>query len=173
MENNFLERLNNEILVCQGANATNLISKGLDISRSPARWLIDHPKEVEEHVREFVDAGSDIILCSSAGANRFHLKKYGLEDKVADFNLEMARLWREITPRDRFLVATLYSTGQLIEPVGEAAFEEIYDSYREQMARLGRNRGTPMNLCASLRYHCLIYYGYSNNIPGELMEKNP
>ena len=136
MANNFLERLNKDVLVCQGANATNLISKGLDISRSPASWLIDHPKEVEEHVREFVDAGSDIILCSSASANRFHLKKYGFQDKVADFNLEVARLWREITPKDRLLAATLYSTGQFLEPVGEATFEEIYESYHEQMTHL-------------------------------------
>lgn len=136
METDFLERLNNEVLVCQGANATNLISKGLDVSRSPARWLIEHPKVVEEHILEFVDAGSDIILCSSAGANRFHLKKYGLQDKVADFNLEVARLWREITPKDRLLLATLYSTGQLLEPAGDATFEEIYESYHEQMTIL-------------------------------------
>ena len=130
--------MNNEVLVCQGANATNLISKGLDISRSPARWFIDHPKEVEEHVQEFVDAGSDIILCSSTSSNRFHLKKYGLQDKIADFNLEVANLWREITPKDRLLLATLYSTGQFMEPAGETTFEEIYESYHEQMTHLAK-----------------------------------
>lgn len=135
-----LESLKKEILVSMGALGTNLTSKGLDLGGCIVEWLLNHPQEVEEFVKEFVDAGSDLIEIGSASANRFRLEPYGLKDKAAEFNHQVAELWREVTPQDCFLVATLGITTKFLEPFGEATFEEIYDSYYEQVINLVKGR---------------------------------
>lgn len=43
-----------------------------------------NPGIVQEIHREYVRSGADIIKTNTFGANRFKLRKYGLNDNVAD-----------------------------------------------------------------------------------------
>jgi 5-methyltetrahydrofolate--homocysteine methyltransferase len=138
MAANLLESLKKEILVGMGALGTNLTSSGLNLGECIVTWLLDHPKEVEKMVRQFVDAGSDMIEVASAATNRFRLQPYGLQEKTAEFSFQITKLWREVTPPDRILLGTLGITSRFLEPAGDATFEEIYDSYYEQVANVAK-----------------------------------
>jgi len=130
--------LKKKILVGMGALGTNLAPSGFELGECIVTWLLDHPGVVERLVREFVDAGSDLIEVASAAANRFRLQPYGLQEKAAEFNFQITRLWREVTPSDRILLGTLGITSRFLEPAGEATFDEIYDSYYGQVENIAR-----------------------------------
>ena len=138
MADNLLEVLENKVLVSMGATGTNLVPRGLDMGGCIAEWELDHPREIESLIREFIDAGSDVIEVGSAPANRFRLQPYGFQDRAAEWNFELARMWREATPPDRFLIGSLGVTSKILEPAGEATFDEIYESYCEQVENLAK-----------------------------------
>ena len=60
-------------LLADGATGTNLFTMGLTSGDSPELWNAEHPDRIESLHRAFVDAGSDIILTNSFGANRRRL----------------------------------------------------------------------------------------------------
>jgi 5-methyltetrahydrofolate--homocysteine methyltransferase len=138
MAHNLLEILEKKVLVSMGATGTNLVSLGLDMGGCIAEWELNHPREVEGLIKEFLDAGSDVIEVGSAPANRFRLQPYGFQSRAAEWNFELARLWREATPPGRFLIASLGITSRILEPAGDATFDEIYESYCEQVVNLAK-----------------------------------
>lgn len=71
-------------LVTDGAWGTQLQALGLDVGACPDTWNLTEPEKVEQVAAANVDAGSDVILTNTFGANRFMLGRHGLEDKVAD-----------------------------------------------------------------------------------------
>ena len=70
-------------LLADGATGTNLFAMGLTSGDSPELWNAVHPDRIESLHRAFVDAGSDIILTNSFGANRRRLMLHGLEARDA------------------------------------------------------------------------------------------
>jgi methionine synthase I (cobalamin-dependent) len=60
-------------LLADGAAGTNLFAMGLTSGDSPELWNAEYPDRIESLHRAFVDAGSDIILTNSFGANRRRL----------------------------------------------------------------------------------------------------
>ena len=59
---------------------------GPAVGRLPRRVEPHQPGEVEEVARAYVEAGSQVILTNTFGANRFILARHGLADKVAEIN---------------------------------------------------------------------------------------
>jgi methionine synthase I (cobalamin-dependent) len=65
-------------LLADGATGTNLFAIGLTSGDSPELWNAVHPDRTQSLHRAFVDAGADIILTNSFGANRRRLMLHGL-----------------------------------------------------------------------------------------------
>ena len=78
-------------LLADGATGTNLFEMGLMSGDPPEIWLLEHPDRIRALHRSFVEAGADIILTNSFGANRFRLKLHGLESRAAEINALAAR----------------------------------------------------------------------------------
>src|SRR5829696_9856913 len=85
-----------DCLLADGATGTNLFDMGLMSGEPPEIWLIEQPDRIRALHRSFVDAGADIILTNSFGANRFRLKLHGLETRALELNATAARLAREV-----------------------------------------------------------------------------
>ena len=64
---------------------TELQKRGLVAGSAPELWNWKNPDEVQAVAASYVQAGSDIILTNTFGANRFVLAPHGLKDKVAEF----------------------------------------------------------------------------------------
>ena len=60
----------NRVLLADGATGTNLFAAGLTAGDPPDLWNIDNPEAITGLYRSFVDAGADMILTNTFGANR-------------------------------------------------------------------------------------------------------
>jgi 5-methyltetrahydrofolate--homocysteine methyltransferase len=138
MAADLLDALARRVLISTGATGTNLASRGMDMGECVVKWELEHPQEVEDLMRQFIDAGSEVIEVGSGGANRFRLQPYGLQDHAAEFNFQLARLWREMTPVDCFLLGSIGVTSRFLKPAGNLTFEEMYEGYCEQIENLAR-----------------------------------
>ena len=69
-----LDRLGKELLFFDGGMGTLLQAGGLKPGELPETWNITHPEQITEIHRNYIQAGSDIILTNTFGANalKFH-----------------------------------------------------------------------------------------------------
>ncbi len=72
---------------------TMLYSKGIHLHACFDELNLTNPGIVQEVHRESVQSRVDTIETNTFGANRFKLKKYGLNDKVAEINRSGAQGW--------------------------------------------------------------------------------
>ena len=69
-----------------GAWATQLQGRGLALGACPDAWNLAQPDVVEQVARAYVEAGSQVILSNTFGANRFILARHNLADQVVAIN---------------------------------------------------------------------------------------
>ena len=108
-------------LLADGATGTNLFAMGLTSGDLPELWNAEHPDRIESLHRAFVDAGSDIILTNSFGANRRRLMLHKLEGRTRELNRLAAGIARKVADKARRPVVVAGSvgpTGDLLAPLG-------------------------------------------------------
>jgi len=133
----FLERLRaGDVLLADGATGTMLQSTGLDTGKVPEAWLLERPEQVRLLHRQYVEAGSDLILSCSFGGTHFRLANDGLADCVAEVNRRAAELAREAAGEEVWVAGDMGPTGQLLAPLGRLTTEEVAAAYAQQVAGL-------------------------------------
>ena len=80
----FLERLQQSVLLCDGAMGTMLYARGVFINRCFDELNLSSPDLVLGIHAEYLKAGADVIETNTFGANRYKLIRHGLEGKVAE-----------------------------------------------------------------------------------------
>lgn len=127
-----------QIILLDGAMGTMLMSKGLEAGQAPERMNLDRPDVVKEVHRAYIEAGSNIILTNTFGANRFRLQRHGLDDRVREINLAAAKLAREVADEYSNVVVagSVGPTGELMAPFGKLNFEDALQAFAEQVAGL-------------------------------------
>ena len=132
-----LERLQRgDPLISDGATGTYLQEHGLEPGGCPEELNVSQPEVVKAMAREYFDAGSDLVLTNSFGANRFMLKKYGYGDGVREFNRLAAEHARSQAPPGRYVIGSIGPTGEFLEPLGEVSEAEMLDAFVEQATAL-------------------------------------
>ncbi len=129
----------NPYLLADGAMGTMLMSIGLDPGDAPEEWNLAHPDEVRAIHRNYIQAGSDIILTNSFGGTRFRLRRHRIQERVAELNQAAAKLARaeaHIASGPVAVAGSMGPSGELIEPVGLLSFSEARDGFAEQAAAL-------------------------------------
>ena len=81
---NIRERLGKELLFLDGGMGTLLQAEGLAPGELPETWNIEHPEKVEAIHRRYYEAGSDVVLANTFGANvcKFHDDRYTVEEVI-------------------------------------------------------------------------------------------
>ena len=126
-------------LLADGATGTSLFAMGLTSGDSPELWNAEHPDRIEALHQAFVDAGADIILTNSFGANRRRLALHGLERRARELNRLAAENARNVADRAgrRVVVAgSVGPTGDLLAPLGPLSKDEAIDVFVEQIEGL-------------------------------------
>jgi methionine synthase I (cobalamin-dependent) len=126
-------------LLADGATGTNLFAMGLASGDSPELWNAEHADRVESLHQAFVDAGADIILTNSFGANRRRLMLHKLEGRTRELNRLAAQNARKVADRAGRPVVVAGSvgpTGDLIAPLGPLSEDEVVDVFAEQIEGL-------------------------------------
>ncbi|MFO7820291.1 MAG: homocysteine S-methyltransferase family protein [Halanaerobacter sp.] len=128
----FLKRLEEEILVLDGAMGTELHKKGLEVGECPEKLNLERPEILTEIHSSYVAAGSDIIQTNTFGATRVKLNEYNLGEQVAEINTQAVRLAQEAAKEDTLIAASMGPTGNLIAPMGDFPFQAAYHAFAEQ-----------------------------------------
>ena len=139
MRQSILERLQaGEVLISDGATGTYLQQRGLEPGGCPEEFNASHPKVVQGMAKDYFDSGSDMVLTNSFGGSRFMQKKYGYEDRVAEFNqLAASHAASQKPGPDRYVLGSIGPTGEMMEPLPDGVSEsEMYDALTEQAAAL-------------------------------------
>ncbi len=136
MREPFLERIDKRAVVCDGAMGTMLYSKGISLSRCYDELNAAMPQLVKEVHLAYVKAGSEVLETNTFGANKFRLEKFGLGEKVREFNLAGARLAREVAGDDLYVAGAVGPLGIRLEPLGLTSREEARGAFRDQITAL-------------------------------------
>src|SRR5467141_1693448 len=137
MAADFLTRLKQSPVLCDGATGTLLYAKGIFINRCYDELNLSQPDLIRELHREYMQAGAEIIETNTFGGNSFRLARHSLENRVHEINLAGARLAKEAAKSFDVLVAgSVGPMGVRIEPLGKTSFEEARAAFREQIAAL-------------------------------------
>src|SRR3984885_10433986 len=137
MTPDFLTRLKQTPVLCDGAMGTLLYAKGIFINRSYDELNLSQPDLIRGIHHEYLQAGAEIIETNTFGANSFRLARHSLADKVDDINRAGVRLAREAAKSfDVWVAASVGPLGTRIEPLGKTSFQEAREAFRQQIQAL-------------------------------------
>lgn len=132
-----LDRLGKELLYFDGGMGTLLQERGLKPGELPETWNLEHADEIVEIHRQYFEAGSDIVLSNTFGANaiKFHNSDYSLKEIVtaAISHVKKAALLGVHDGRKVYTALDVGPTGKLLKPMGDLSFEEAYEAFKETM----------------------------------------
>lgn len=131
-----MELFNKLPLILDGAIGTELQKLGYAPGGCMEEWILENPDILIELQRDYVQAGSDIIYAPTFGANRLALGKYGIGEKVCEYNLRLVELSQKATSGKAMVAGDVAPTGEPLEPYGDMAAAELFEIYREQAAAL-------------------------------------
>ncbi len=154
-----LETVRERKLFFDGGMGSLLVAKGLKPGELPETWNVTHPEVLQEIHLEYLRAGSDEITTNTFGANGLKYGKDGdlSLERVVTAAVENAKIARERFARERraaaengpregrsagnacadsapspvYIGLDLGPTGKLLKPLGDLAFEDAYDLYKE------------------------------------------
>ena len=130
------ERLGKELLFFDGGMGTLLQEKGLAPGELPETWNMTHPEVISEIHRAYIEAGSDIILTNTFGANalKYHDSGYSLEEIIKSAVSHVRNAVQAAgAARPVYTALDVGPTGKLLKPMGDLDFEDAYNAYREVM----------------------------------------
>lgn len=127
----------NGAVITDGAWGTQLQARGLGLGEFPDTWNLSHPDRVLEVATAYVDAGSQVILTNTFGANRIRLAEYGVADQVEHINVRGVQISRDAAKGRAYVFASLGPTGKLLLS-GEVSPEALQDAFAEQARALAK-----------------------------------
>ncbi len=126
-------------VLADGATGTALMNMGL-LAREPAElWNDTQPEKVARLYRGAIEAGSDLFLTNSFGANESRLRLHGLSDRVAELNRKAAAIAR--TEADRagrtvIVAGSMGPIGEIMAPMGSLTHARAVEMFVEQAQAL-------------------------------------
>ncbi|MGP0017680.1 MAG: bifunctional homocysteine S-methyltransferase/methylenetetrahydrofolate reductase [Candidatus Sulfotelmatobacter sp.] len=137
MAADFLARIKQSPVLCDGAMGTLLYAKGIFINRSYDELNLSQPDLIRGIHHEYLQAGAEIIETNTFGGNSFRLGRHSLADKVRDVNRAGVRLAREAAKSfDVWVAGSVGPLGTRIEPLGKTSFQEAREAFRQQIETL-------------------------------------
>lgn len=142
---NIREKLGKEILFFDGAMGTELQARGLQTGEIPETWNILQPEIIKQVHKEYLLAGANIINANTFGVNTFKCRdmEYSVEqlvtagiglvkDAIAEVREELvAKGKKQEELPDMYTALDIGSLGKLLKPLGEIAFEDAYQAFKE------------------------------------------
>ena len=120
-----------DIVLLDGAVGTSLWEKASD-HVAVWRYNLENPGIVKELTEEYIEAGAQIVLANTFGANRYVVKRspYSVQDVVS----AGVRLAREGAAGRAKVALSIGPLPVLLEPYGDLSEEEAYEIFDEQIS---------------------------------------
>lgn len=138
-QSRFLEKISNSTLLADGAMGTMLHTRGVGFDKCFDELNLTNPSAVAEIHREYIEAGAQLIITNTFGANRFKLTKHGLQDDVIEINKASVDLAKRVVSasfKDVLVAGDVGPLGVRIAPFGRVQPEEAREAFREQIQAL-------------------------------------
>jgi homocysteine S-methyltransferase len=100
---------------------------------------LSQPAAVAEIHRAYIDAGAQMIVTNTFGANRFKLNRHGLQDRVGEINAAAVSLAQRVVSasfKDILIAGDVGPLGVRLAPFGRVRPEQAYAAFREQIEAL-------------------------------------
>jgi methionine synthase I (cobalamin-dependent)/5,10-methylenetetrahydrofolate reductase len=130
-------------VLCDGAMGTMLYSRGMFINRCYDELNVTQPDMIRTIHNEYLQAGAQVLETNTFGANAFRLERFGLREKVREFNLAGVKIARQCVDAfeekqasTAFVAGALGPLGVRLEPSGKVSLAEARAAFREQIAAL-------------------------------------
>ena len=142
-----LERLGKEFLFFDGGMGTLLQAEGLQPGELPETWNIERKETIRKIHQSYFEAGSDIVLTNTFGANalKFHDENCSLK-AIIDAAVENVRFGAKAgirDGRDYYVALDIGPTGKLLKPLGDLSFEDAYEAFKE-VVQYGEKAGADL-----------------------------
>lgn len=125
-----------------GGFGTALIQRGITGEEQSEQWNISHPEDVIAVHLSFLEAGAEMILANTFGANKYHYDSQQ-QDRVIRAAVGCAREAVVRSGKEAFVALDIGSTGHLLPPMGMVPFEEAVETFA-QMVRIGVEEGVDL-----------------------------
>ncbi len=130
--NEFAKWCSEKVHLLDGATGSNLQKAGMPSNVCPEKWISTHPDILLRLQRSYIEAGSEILLAPTFGANRLKLKSYGLEVETEALNRALVALSKEAAAGRALVAGDITMTGESVAPLGTLKMEELVEVYAEQ-----------------------------------------
>lgn len=123
-------------LLADGAMGTFLHAHGVEHTHCFDELNLTDPARVADIHRQYIEAGAQIILTNTFGANRYKLHKHGLDDKLTDINragVELARRVVDASFKRIFIAGDVGPLGVRMAPYGRVQPHEAREAFIEQI----------------------------------------
>lgn len=114
--------------------------------------VMDHPDAVKELHREFLRAGSDVMVALTYYAHREKLKTIGREGELEALNRQAVRLAQEVAAEGGALVAGNISNTWVYDPRKHEESSELVRQMYEEQVRWAADEGVDFILAETLGY---------------------
>lgn len=134
------------MLFFDGGMGSLLQERGLKQGELPETWNLKKPEELIRIHWEYLEAGADIVLANTFGANRF---KYDNLDEIIAAGIANAKTAVRESGKKAYVALDMGPTGKLLKPMGTLDFEEAVSVYAE-VVRAGEKAGADLILIETM-----------------------
>ncbi len=107
----FLEAVQQQILVFDGAMGSLLYERGIFVTQNFEQLNVTRPDVVKKIHEDYLEAGARVLQTNTFGANRICLERHGLVGEVRAFNLAGAKLARDVAGETAYVAGSIGPTG--------------------------------------------------------------
>jgi len=125
------------VRILDGAWGTELQRRGLPAGAAPELWNRENPGAVEAVARSYVEAGSEIILTNTFGANRYVLARHNAAERTEELAEAGVAISRTAAGKEVKVFASVGPTGSIVM-MGEVDQDALIEAYAETASALVR-----------------------------------
>jgi len=137
--NPFLTRLAHRTpIVADGPMGTRLAELGLPAGDAPERWVLEPAGEAAVRAvhRAYREAGAQILLTNTFGANPTQLALHGLAGRLDEINRTGAQVARREAGGEVVVAGSMGPTGEFLAPLGTLSFADAVEGFARQASAL-------------------------------------
>ena len=146
-----MKELESRILFNDGGMGSLLQASGLKAGELPGTWNIIHPEVLVDIHKQYLEAGADLVTTNTFGVDRF---KY---NEQTEFQLEPvicaairnAKKAIDESGKKAYVALDIGPTGKLLKPMGDLAFEDAYEVFKE-VVEIGAREGADLVLIETM-----------------------
>lgn len=126
--------LRDQVVIFDGAMGTEIYKKHVFVNVCFDQLSVGRPDMIKEIHQSYLDAGADVLITNSFGANQEKLKGFGLSDQVEAINSAAAQIAREVADGADRPILVAGSIGPL--PFGQHTDAQLVEEIATQAKAL-------------------------------------